>query len=559
MKNIFGKLFGDKSANKINPLVTWVDDLADLDELDALRMSTQQLTQILGQQAGQIDKPATISTQEQLDLIILLETLNAPRLEVLATQYVSIENIRPELEKNIGETCYNYCRQAYICHLKIIEKVIDPSKFTLVEGMNIKLIARAVNAGANMIKWRLFNQSNPPTNVWLQLYMLYRVASQQELLNKSTDLFSHSPNTSLAASFVQVFMLGQLQQSNMLRHHIEISTRIMNALLTNAHISKVHTPEQYLFYIDLEKDAGAKRMRKVESTERCRYWELDEIEKQLSVAMTMTDRGEVPPNLAHIKIDNVKRLNETLHILFEEWTRTDYLRQRRKEPRFAASKTARVNAGISNICNQIQQANQINSGLKLSRDSKSFDDRLLAHTVLRQTSNISINSNTLDTWIVTDESKNGLGIRVNKYSNILVRPDKLISLMMDDDPSQVLIGMIRGVKPTSGNQIKVGVEILSRHPTWIQLRPIEDNEMFPNTHSGMSEQYKSNTVNIGVFSGIYLPIEAGLADISMLILPKFHFKPHSNFAANIAGIPKSVKFSDPIESRDDWVKVAFPF
>jgi hypothetical protein len=160
---------------------------------------------------------------------------------------------------------------------------------------------------------------------------------------------------------------------------------------------------------------------------------------------------------------------------------------------------------------------------------------------------------------VTDESKNGLGIRVNKYSNILVRPDKLISLMMDDDPSQVLIGMIRGVKPTSGNQIKVGVEILSRHPTWIQLRPIDDNDMFPNTHSGMSEQYKSNTVNIGVFSGIYLPIEAGLADISMLILPKLHFKPNSNFAANIAGIPKSVKFGVPVESRDDWVKVAFPF
>jgi cyclic-di-GMP-binding protein len=559
MKNIFGKLFGEKSANKINPLTTWADDLADLDELDALRMSTQQLTQILGQQAGQIDKPAEIGTQEQLDLIILLETLNAPRLETLATQYVSIENIRPELEKNIGETCYNYCRQVYICHLKIIEKVIDPNKFTLVDGMNIKLIARAINAAANMIKWRLFNQSNPPTNVWLQLYMLYRVASQQDLLNQSTDLFVNSPNTTLSASFVQVFMLGQLQQSNMLRHHIEISTRIMKSLLTTAHISKVHTPEQYLFYIDLEKDAGAKRMRKVENIERCRFWELDELEKLITVAMNVSDRDEVPPNLAHIKIDNVKRLNETLHILFEEWTRTDYLRQRRKEPRFAASKTARVNAGIINICNQIQQANQINSGLKLSRDSKSFDDRLLAHTVLRQTSNISINSNTLDTWIVTDESKNGLGIRVNKYSNILVRPDKLISLMMDDDPSQVLIGMIRGVKPTSGNQIKVGVEILSRHPTWIQLRPIDDNEMFPNTHSGMSEQYKSNTVNIGVFSGIYLPIEAGLADISMLILPKLHFKPNSNFAANIAGIPKSVKFGVPVESRDDWVKVAFPF
>ncbi len=555
MKNIIQQIFGGALTKKMHAQYAWVDDLAEMDDLAALKFCYQQLAIIIAHMQAEED----VDYKVLLDLIIQLEDLNFTRLEKLSSQFVQVENLKPELEINISETCYNYCRQSYIAHLKVIEKVINPSKFKLEGNMPVILIGRAMYSAMQMMKWRMYTQANPPTKMWIQLFMLYRIATQQALLNIPVELFKLAPSTSLSAYFVQMCMLGQLAQSNLPKQQVDIAFRVLTHWLTRAHISKHYTPEQYLFFVDLEKDFAAKRMRNFEPNEQCRYWELDELEKQIKVGITVTDRGETPESLLGAKIESVKRLNDTLNVMLAEWTKINYVRQRRKEPREATSKTAKVNAGIVNICNQVQQANQISSGLRLSKDGKSFDERLRTHTALTQLSNLTINSGSLDSWIVTDESPHGLGTRVNKYANILARPDKLIGLMMDEDPSQLIIGIIRGVKPTTGNQLKVGIEIMSRHPNWVQLRQLRNEELFADTASVISGNNQPSALEIGLFAGVYLPIEAGLSSISTLLLPKLHYRPNTSYAVSISGTPKRALLGEPIESRDDWVKVAFPF
>ena len=555
MKNFIGQLFGGANSKKVQAQFAWVDDLAEMEDIAALKFSYQQLAVII----AQMQSDETMDYGALLNLMITLEDVNFARLEKISSQFVQVENLKPELEVNISETCYSYCRQSYIAHLKIIEKVINPSKFKLENNMPVIIIGRAIFAAMNMLKWRMLTQANPPTKMWIQIYMLYRIVNQQALLNIPVELFKLSPSTTLSAYFVQICMLGQLVQTNLNKQQVDIAYRVLAAWLTRAHISKNDTPEQYLFFIDLEKDVAAKRMRNFEANEQCRYWELDELEKQITTALTVTDRGEIPDSLKLAKIDHAKRLNSTLNIMLAEWTKTHYVRQRRKEERQATSKTAKVNSGISNICNQVLQANQISSGLRLSREGKSFDERLRGHTVLTQSTGLGLNSGSLDTWIVTDESPHGLGTRVNKYANILARPDKLIGLLMDEDPSEIVIGIIRGIKPTTGNQLKVGIEVMSRYPNWVQLRQLRPDEIFSNTVSEMITTKQSNVIENGLFSGIYLPIEAGLSSISTLILPKIHYRPNASYAVNISGSPKHLRLGEPIESRDDWVKVAFPF
>lgn len=565
MKKIFQQLFSSKETKKTNKLTAWVGDLSEMDDLAALQFSSKQLALTLNRADGEDQ----LNLQQQLDLILEVEALNQPRLEKLSSQFSSVDNLKVDIANNISEICYHYCRQSYICHLNLIEKVFDANQtqlehnFKLEGNMPILIIGRALNAAFNMIKWRLFAQTNPPANVWIQVFVLYRIANQQMLLNNPIAVFDLAPLTTLAAQFVQTWMLGQLAQASLQKYHVEIAAQILKSLLTRTHISSKLTPEQYVFYIDMEKDAAAKRMREFEPNERCRYWELDELEKQLLVAMTTSDRGEIPQSLVFAKIDNAKKLHETLVILIDEWKKSGYTRQRRKTTRQASSKIARVNAGITDICNQVHQANQISSGLRLSRDGSTLEDRLRAHTVLRQTSSISPNSGSLDAWTITDESPHGLGARINKFGSILARPDKLIGLVVDEDPSKIILGMIRSVKPTQGNQLRVGVEIVSHHPAWVQLRQERASETFPNTKAEVNLQNaagkNTSIVDIGVFSGIYLPIEAGFSDTSVLILPKINFRANTNYALNIGGVPKNILLGNPIESRDDWVKIAFPF
>ena len=551
MKNIFQRLLGTHPANESNKLSSWLLELADIDDLAALKLSTNKLALMI--EGHELD------TQQQLDVIIELEELNYARLEKLATQFANVANMKADLENNISETCYNYCRQSYICHLKIIELVINPSKFKLEGNMPVLILARAVNAAFNMAKWRMFMQQNPPTKMWLQIYMLYKIAHKQNLLNLPIELFPASPSSTLSAFIVQVCMLGQLVQASMQKYHIEIAAKLLKIWLTRAHISATYTPEQYLFYADLERDTPAKRIRNFEPNDNCRYWELDDIEKLAVVGITVTDRGEMPESLIFSKIDHVKKLNETLNILLAEWKRVDYVRQRRKETRHAASKTAKVNAGIASICEQVLQANQISNGLRLSRSGKSLDELLRGHTVLKQAGSVTANSGSLDSWIITDESLHGLGTRVNKYANILARPDKLIGLVIDNEQGKVVIGMIKGVKPTQGNQLKVGIEVISRSPKWVQLKLAQEDSSYLNTVSEVNASHRGSAMDSGLFPGIYLPIEEGLSDASSIILPKINFKPNSKYTIHIEGTPKQVVMDTALESRDDWVKVALSF
>jgi hypothetical protein len=551
MKNIFQQIFNAKAEKESKKLTAWVGELAEMDDIDALKFSTQKLSQLFEQHE--------LNTQQKLDLILEIEELNQPRLEKLATQFVNVANMRQELESRMGEACYLYCRQSYICHLKIIELVINPDKFNLEGNQPVLVLARAINAAFVMSKWRMFMQQNPPTKVWLQTYMLYKIAHKQNLLNTPIELFPLSPSTTLSAFIVQICMLGELLQVSMQKYHIEIAAKLLSAWLTRAYISTKYTPEQYLFFVDIERDIPAKRMRNFEPNEDCRYWELDDFEKQMQVAITVSDRGEIPESLVFAKIDNVKKLNETLNILHSEWKKLQYVRQRRRETREATLKYAKVNAGIIDICNQVLHANQINNGLRMAKQGKSLDELLRGHTVLKQNSNLNVTSGSLDTWIITDQSSQGLGARVNKYANILARPDKLIGLVMDDEPGKVIIGVIRSAKPTQGNQLKVGIEIISHQAIWMQLQPAQENSSFLDTISEINVQHRGSPIDTGMFSGIYLPKEEGLADESSLLLPKINFRPNAKYVIHMSGKVRRADLSVPTKSQDDWVKIAIPF
>jgi len=551
MKSILQRVFAHNGEKASQQLTAWVSDLADLDDIPALNLSTQHIARLVDEEKLPIN--------QKLDLILELEEMNRHRLDKLSNEFSSLNNIQPELETSIAETCYAYCRQSYIFHLKTIELVINPLIYKLEEEGQLLLLARAVNAAINMVKWRQFAQQNAPAKVWLQIFLLYKIAHKQNLLNTPVELFSLSPATTLSAYIVQVCMLGQLKSANLDKQHIETAAKVIRTLITHAHISSQHNAEQYLFYIDLEQDSPAKRIRKIEPTPQYRYWELDDLEKQMTVAINVSGRGEFPDSLILSKIDDADLLHETLTVLYEEWTKKDYVRQRRSETREATSKNAKVKAGVFNICDQVLHANQINKGLKQSRKAASLDGLLSSHAALNQSSGITVNSGSLDTWIITDQSKHGLGARVNKYANTLARPKKLIGLVFDDDPAVVSIGVIKAVKATQGNQLRVGIEVISNLAIWCQLQPFQENSTFTkkvlDVNNNLDESANYNSAS----PGIYLPEEPGLTTQAAMIIPKINFKLNTVYTVHLNGKTKRVEFTDELESNDDWVKVAIDF
>lgn len=551
MKRLLERILVKRQEKESSKLTSWIYGLAEMDDIAALKLSTQQISLLTDSEE--------LSISQKVDLILELEEINQPCLEKLSHQFATLTNIKPELESSMAETCYSYCRQCYIYHLKLVEKGINPTQSELDEKTLLLLLARTMNLSFNMLKWRAFQQQNQPTKIWLQTYLLYKIAYKQDLLNKPIELFPLSPPTTLSAYIVQLCMLGQLKHANLEKHHFQITEKILKTWLTHAHISLQHNPEQYVFYIDLSKDFEARRMRKFEPNINCRYWELDDLEKQIAVGITQTARGELPDNLILSNIDNPKALNATLISLHAEWTKTEYVRQRRREDRQATSEQAKVKAGITEICNQVLNANQLNSGLKLSQQGGSFSDLRGSQSAFNQSNDLNIDSSSLDTWIITDRSNSGLGTRVNKYANTLPRPRKLLSIIFDDDPTKVSVGIIRTVRPTQGNQLRVGIKILSNLAIWIHLKPLDNSENFLNEEVNLDALSSKMQDSQNLFAGIYLPMETGLSEQATVILPKLDFRPGTKYTIYINGKTKTIDFDDPIESNDDWVRVIIDF
>lgn len=551
MKKLLQRILVKKQEGESNKLIAWIPDLADMGDIAALKLATQKIATLIDDDA--------LSTHQKLDLIIKLEEINQPRLEKLASEFSALSNLKPELESSITETCYTYCRQSYIYHLKLLEVILDQKDFKVEDELLLLVMARAINTAFNMIKWRAFIQQNPPTKVWLQIYLLYKIAYRQNLLNQPIELFTLGAPTTLAAFIVQICMFGQLQQANLEKQHLQVTSKILRAWITHAHISTKHNTEQYLFYINLDQDLAAKRMRNFEPSNPCRYWELDDLEKQMTIAMTVSARGEFPNNLILSKIDDPKILHETLSVLHAEWTKNEYVRQRRTEDREATSRNAKVKAGVFEICDQVLHANQIRNGLKRSKQGKSLDDLLIGQSALNQSNSFTVNSGSLDTWIITDQSKHGLGARVNKYANTLARPKKLIGLVFDDDPTIVSVGIVRTVKATQGNQLRVGIEVISNLAIWTQLNPDEENSTFANSLANTNKGHLEVTAYANTSPGIYLPKEPGLNEQATIIIPKINFKLNTKYTIHFNGKTKRVEFDEPIESNDDWVKVAIDF
>jgi len=548
MKSFFKRILAKKEENESRKLAPWMSDLAEMDDISAIRLSAQYVKPLADDE--------NLSTDQKLDIILELEEINQPRLDKLSHQFANLANLKADLETNITEACYNYSRQSYIYHLKLVELVISPVKAALTEEKLLLLLVRTLNTAFNMLKWRAFLQQNQPTKIWLQTFLLYKIAHTKNLLNTPVEQFPLSPATTLAASIVQLCMFGQLKNASLDRQHIHATDKILHTWLTHAHISAEHTPEQYLFYVDLTKDSEAKRMRHFEPTENCRYWELNDLEKRITTAITVSARGEMPESLILSKLDNAAVINETLSILHAEWSKEDYVRQRRSEEREATSELAKVKAGISRICDQVLSANQLNSGLQLSKQANSLKDLIARQSTFNQSNELGIDSASLDTWIITDRSVRGLGARVNKYANTLARTKKLIGLTFDDDPTSVSIGIIRAVKPTQGTQLRVGIEVLSNLAIWTQMKLSRDNDVFAAEIDLANKKADEMQSNTNISPGIYLPKESGISEQATIIMPKMNFRPDTEYTMLFNGKTKRVKFDQPIQSHDDWVQVA---
>lgn len=545
MKNIFQNII----ANVFNDLprkhAVWLEAIEEQDDLLALQSATRGLESVLA------DSSLPITARARIIEEVTKKT--RPILSKVNQQFVRFEYMDSSIENNMLGIAYGFHKQLYNSYLTLLDDfVANPVGY---DSQRIHaLLSEVVNQAFEMLKWRSFVNLGLSPKVWLQLHKIYGLANDNDLLDKVLESEDSLTRPTLAAQLVQTYMLDSLQQANLSRQGVDIICKILQQQLLDVDISSDFNPIKFLFYVDLDKDSGAKRIRHFTPTTSCIYWQIDALERDIAMILDrVSDNVDLTMLTTSLSIEpyQLKALPETLNAVLQEWSRKEYRRQRRKEDRQKLTTTASVMYGIQNVCERVKvhEDKKLRFGAKLSADGKSLDERLRNHAIIKgEESKLKIDKNNHH-WVIVDESNRGLGAVAAAELNPWITVGQLIGVVMADSQQNMIVAIIRSARPKANRQIQVGIEILSRHAKWIQLKPA------PTAANPSGSELIANT---RTFPGLYLPIEAGLSSASSLVLPKIEFIAQTSYEVSIAGMIENITLGNPVDSKDDWVKVIYP-
>lgn len=556
MRKIFQEIISTVLSDIPSKHAVWLEAINGQDDLILLESATRGLEFALA------DKELPVNILSKITDLTIQKT--NPTLIKLSQQFIRFEFMSSSMEHNILTVVYGFHKQLYGNYVTLLNYFCSSPKQFKKEHAN-RYMHAAVNQAFEMLKWRSFVNLGLAPKIWLQLHKILEIADSNKLLNQPLiDSKTSLSNVTLSALLVHTYMLDTLQQANLSRQGIDIACKLLRSQLLNVEISNEFNPNKFLFYVDLDKDIGAKRVRHFSSTNTCVYWQIDTLEKTIKriISEISSNSPDLPSESLPQAVLNddliiephqIKIAAVTLGLLLREWSRNDYVRQRRKEIRRKITTIANVVHGIKEVCGRIKlnENGKSSHGVRLSTDGRLLDQRLRHHALIKGASNTPNVDTVNHHWVIIDESNQGLGAVANRELNTRTVVGQLVGLILADAKQELIIAVIRSIRPKANRQMQVGIEILSRHAKWVQLKPVK-----PDTVEGESAQY--NNTNSPHFAGLYLPIEAGLSSRSMLILPRIEFIPHTHYEISIAGMLDRVVLTDSIDSKNDWIKINYP-
>lgn len=553
MKNIFQNIIANVFSDLPRKHATWLEAIEVQDDLLALQSATRGLEAVLA------DDALTISVRNRIIETATHKT--RPILRKVNQQFVRFEYMDSSIESNMLSTVYSFHKMLYANYLSLLDDfTINPVSYD--NNAIYQLLSETINQIFEMMKWRSYVHLGLSPKVWLQLHRIFSLVNDNNLLDKKfrsneAELESPQEKPTLAAQIVQTYMLDSLQQANLSRQGIDIVCKILQHELLHVEIAQEFNPIKFLFYADLAKDAGAKRIRHFTPTDTCIYWHIDALEKEFS---TILDKHTNMPvltawcNLLGLEPTQMKVVPETLSALLREWSRKEYRRQRRKEDRTKLTTTANVAYGIQSVCERAKahEDKKLLHGARVSADGRTLDERLRSHAIFRsEETKLKNDRSSNHHWVIVDESERGLGAVASSEFNNWISVGKLVGLVLADSQQSFVIAIIRSARPKANRQIQVGMEVLSRHAKWVQLE-------ITSTPASSGAFDAAAQLTPRAFSGLYLPIEAGISTESSLLLPKIEFIANAQYQISIAGMLESLVLGKVQDSKDDWVKVVYP-
>jgi hypothetical protein len=169
---------------------------------------------------------------------------------------------------------------------------------------------------------------------------------------------------------------------------------------------------------------------------------------------------------------------------------------------------------------------------------------------------------------IIDESSNGIGMYINKPASE-VSLGMMIGISISDQKMDTKIGVIRSIKPVLGNELHIGIEILSTSAINVEAKNMSLTAFEASSTKGNIAANASTTSrndfnqlinlndNSASFTCLYLSNEFSTSKQESLIIPRLHYSKNDSFKVIISGKELLVKFTNTLEYHENWLRVIY--
>ncbi len=551
MKDILNSILSlatkSSAETKSTQNLTWLNELSQVDDIQRLKISSTHI--------NQIHQDATLSNVEKISLLSSIAEVNLYSANEQVKYFSKLDYVKADVAKQVIESNYHYHRSLFLALDRLIKSIFTDKKNQKSNRLiKIILIMRALIAAIHMLKWRFFEHSSAPANIYLDTSVLYQLANSEQLHKLESQPYKTWPNTTIENLLLHLFILGNLNFNDISKLTIENISKLLT--LWTAGIETSTEPEnQHTFFINLNQDLAAQRLRKKSTKTKGLYWDMDNIEAKIEETIeTISVMGLKNRDLIlnALDIDNADNFNQTLLLLKQEWSRIDYNRERRLEARSKVKKQAQVNVGIRSVCELLSQISLNTASTKSLIDEDLLElKRSRPNLVMRGYTNTLIAGK--EKWAITDESSKGLGTLTSDHYQSQIALHILVSILISKPQAIPIICAVRNITRTTNDELKIGLEIISQQPKVATLK----RYILANESDATAQKKQEKLFESPHFTAIYIPADSELDLADNLIMPKVEYMAKALYEITFNKKKQMIKLGQLLESGDDWIQVTF--
>ena len=377
--------------------------------------------------------------ESRVQLLFALDDAAQPRVRKLAKEYFTAGRPSRFQENRLWTALHGYWKQAGYAYARSIDQFVQGHKgIDAAKNLLPLLLVRALRSIAQQVKWMHMRYGPIDLGSWGVFNSVYAFAEAKQLTQSKVTVYSgFAGDTTPQLEFLRGAVFSASAPDCMLLLEVELAERLIAELAPRFVLANA-AAGGLVFWIDLAQAMTPLRLSRTPKPGpglRC-FGAGAALSEIHALAERVMIEGKVPPELnlggghePHVALEVMRHL----HMYWSPQA------PERKTQRHGVKSRLAVTHGYEGVV-----------GVLGGSDSLDFDNQ---------------NS---ESWIVENVSAGGFGAVVPQMKGDWLRVGALLALQPEGGSNWVL-GLVRRVNKSAGQQARVGIETLSKTPVLSQF------------------------------------------------------------------------------------------